>query len=324
MTRGTVDVVQALLSNLQKGGRYLLAVSGGKDSMCLLHAACQIKRQRGLTLEVAHVNYNLRAESGSDLNFVREQASLCELPFHALEVTENAPAGENIENWARRIRYHFFEECIKEHHLNFTLTAHTAHDLAETLLMRLISNKEPAGIMHRDTKRSLIRPLLHVPLHKVMSYIEHNEIPYVQDHTNSQTDLLRNRVRHVLIPHLEQHFDERIAEVLSYRAESLHDDLEALNTFVARQKEHISSESWGSPAWTSSLVEILNKWGSEQALCWRLISMILAEKVGYVPGRAHSLRALEVIIGKSLACEIPNGWELRRKKGGSLLLTRDS
>lgn len=171
----------------------LLAVSGGADSMFLLH-----HYRNASNLHVAHVNYNIRPDSHLDMKLVAEYCDQYSIPFHSMETT--TPPESNVEAWARDIRYDFFNSLIDSLNLDYIVTAHNYNDQVETFILRVERGTTLKGLacIHRDSG-TLFRPLLDYPKDYIYSECKRLEIPYREDSTNTDTKYMRNWVRHVYL-----------------------------------------------------------------------------------------------------------------------------
>ncbi len=126
----------------------------------MLHALTRVQRLKSLHLEVAHVDHGLRAESADDARFVQARCAELGVLFHVDRLGPK-PETENMEAWARRERYGFFRRVMRERDLHHLLTAHNAHDVAETLLMRLISKIKICLRLHRECWGCKVRLVWH-------------------------------------------------------------------------------------------------------------------------------------------------------------------
>ena len=183
---------------LRFGGRIGVAVSGGADSVFLLHAL----RDAGLAAVVLHVNHRLRgAESDRDEAFVRTLAAELGLPIEV--ATSPVPEG-NIEQEARRARYAFFEACIASGACDAVATGHTLDDQAETLVSRFLRGAGTAGLsgIRPVTDRGIVRPLLALRRDDIRASLASRNILWREDASNADTVFLRNRIRLDLMPQL--------------------------------------------------------------------------------------------------------------------------
>jgi len=187
-------------------GAYLvLAVSGGPDSMALLHGAARASPARGWRLAVAHLDHGLRPESADDAAFVTDAAAALRLPseLRRTDVAALARAeGRSIEDAGREARYRFLEEVAREGAL--IATAHTADDVAETVLMNLLRGSGLTGVRGIPPRRGrIIRPLLGERRAHLRALLDAAAIGYRLDPSNDDPAFLRNRIRGELLPILE-------------------------------------------------------------------------------------------------------------------------
>ncbi|KAB2878748.1 tRNA lysidine(34) synthetase TilS [bacterium] len=199
--------------------RVLLAVSGGMDSMALSHLIGILQLESKITIGIAHLNHRLRgAASDRDEAFVKTFALSHEYPFHCkrLDVRKQAKLSKkSIEEEAHNLRYTFFEKTAKQFGYNKICTAHHRSDQAETILMRIIKGSGMSGLSGIREKRGLfVRPLLVFSKEDIKKYVQAEKIKYVNDASNRDTAILRNRIRHDLIPLLRKKFDLQIEKHL--------------------------------------------------------------------------------------------------------------
>jgi tRNA(Ile)-lysidine synthase len=183
--------------------RYLLACSGGLDSMALAH----ILYAAGIQVELAHVNFGLRGtESDEDEEFVRNWAQDRSLPIHihrANTVEWADKKGISIQMAAREIRYQFFEETRNQHHLEGIILAHHQDDQLETIFLNLVRGTGIEGLYGMSERRGwLIRPLLPFSRVQLESYMEEIKQTWREDRSNASSDYKRNKLRHSGLPAL--------------------------------------------------------------------------------------------------------------------------
>ncbi len=192
-----------------KGSGMLCAVSGGADSVCLLHMMLELSKKEGFSVYAAHFNHGLRgAEAARDEEFVR---GLCEkwgvrCVFGAGDVKARIyETGETVEEGARALRYAFLQEAALRVGAERIATAHTANDQAETVLFRLARGTGSLGLGGIPAVRGeVIRPLLELSRREVEAYLKAREIPFVVDSTNADTRYARNHLRARVLPALEE------------------------------------------------------------------------------------------------------------------------
>ena len=222
---------------LPPGCTVVCAVSGGADSICLLHRLNQLRAIRPFTLVAAHYNHHLRgAESDRDEAFVKRwvedwcgpdpAAGQPPLPAVRLITGGGDVSGEakrlglGLEETARRMRYAFLEEAARAVGADRIATAHTADDNAETVLLHLIRGSGLQGLTGiRPRQGRLVRPLLTTTRREIEDYLELYHIPHVEDSTNQDDAYTRNQVRHQVIPLLDEinpWFVPRMADTIRY------------------------------------------------------------------------------------------------------------
>ena len=183
--------------------RYLLACSGGLDSMALAH----ILHAAGIQVELAHVNFGLRGtESDGDEEFVTNWAQDRSLPIHIHHANTAEWADKNgisIQMAAREIRYKFFEEIRNQYHLEGIILAHHQDDQLETIFLNLVRGTGIEGLYGMSDRRGwLIRPLLPFSRTQLESYMEEIKQTWREDRSNASSDYKRNKLRHSGLPAL--------------------------------------------------------------------------------------------------------------------------
>ena len=232
------------------GDTVVCAVSGGADSMALLFGLYLLRQKLQIRLEAAHFNHGLRGEeSDRDEAFVRRFCDRYDIPLHTASAAVRA-GEKGLEAAAREARYAFFDTLP-----GLIATAHTANDNAETVLMHLVRGTGLKGLGGITPKRQrLIRPMLLVTREQVLAFLEEYHVSYVEDSTNAADAFLRNRLRHHVMPLLEQE-NPSLAENLSAMALRLRLDEQALSQPAFRERE--ISVSWlleQSPARRSRVI----------------------------------------------------------------------
>lgn len=185
-----------LRSLLDPNSTYLLACSGGIDSMCL----AELLLKSGILFEIAHVNFQLREnESTGDEEFVLQWATRRGIPFHLRQVDTRAiseSSGSSIQMVARQIRYDFFEEIRLQKNLAGILLAHQEDDQLETIFLNLLRGTGIEGVYGMaDRKSWIIRPLLPFSRADIQRYMLENQLPWREDSSNGKSDYKRNKLR---------------------------------------------------------------------------------------------------------------------------------
>ncbi len=208
--------------------RLIVALSGGADSCALLDLLTRLPGY-DLHLVAAHLNHCLRgAESDGDEQFCRELAAGYGIPFESRRVDVKALAqagGLNLEDAGRRARITFLDHVRQQHGAAAVVTAHHGDDQAETVLMRLLRGSGMAGLsgMRYNNRRGYLRPLLDVTRAQIEQHLVQEGLAWREDASNRDTDFLRNRIRHELLPLLEQ-YNPAIRQRLTSAAAILADE----------------------------------------------------------------------------------------------------
>lgn len=209
-----------------RGDRVGVAVSGGADSVCLLHLLEELARQWNLSLAVLHLDHQLRgADSEADAAFVAELAERFRLPFHLRRVNV-AAVDDNLEQAARDARRAFFREVREAERLRCVATGHTRSDQAETVLFRLLRGAGTAGLsgIRPVTPDGLVRPLLDIERAEVVAWLREHGIPWREDSTNRDPAFARNRIRHHLLPELAASWNPQLVATLANMATLAQED----------------------------------------------------------------------------------------------------
>lgn len=226
---------------LARGDRVLVAVSGGPDSVALLHLLVELREELQLHLEVAHLQHGIRGEEArQDARFVAELAEQLKVPFHLRDVSlpaiRSAAGKGNLEALARAERYRFFAEVVCERGLDKVATAHTLDDQAETVLMwflrgsgmKGLGGMAPVQVLNSIggslSNLTVIRPLLETSKAEIVKYLAEKNQTFRLDRTNRDTALLRNWIRLELLPKIQERVDGHLSERLGQQAELLRDE----------------------------------------------------------------------------------------------------
>jgi len=209
----------------QPGQRVGVAVSGGADSVCLLHVLGELAPRWNLRLMVLHMDHKLRGEeSHRDAAFVRGLAATLDLPCELQETDVAAlcrETGDNIEQAARAARLEFFKRVTQAGTVDRVATGHTRSDQAETVLFRFLRGAGTAGLagIRPVTDQGVVRPLVEIDRQQIERYLREHGIAWRNDSTNASTAFARNRIRHELLPQLTRDWNPAMAETLAHTAD---------------------------------------------------------------------------------------------------------
>jgi tRNA(Ile)-lysidine synthase len=193
---------------LTKEDRVLIALSGGPDSMALLHLFNLLRAKYNLTIAAAHLDHAIRPVSTRDRQFCRQACQALQIKFYSKRL--NIPAlakrqGISLEEAGRAARYAYFDTLASKYKFNKIATGHTLDDAVETILFNLARGTGLSGLAGIPRKRdSIIRPLIDFEKKELLSWLKTVKVKYVQDTSNRSLAYARNRIRHKILPELEK------------------------------------------------------------------------------------------------------------------------
>jgi len=310
------------------GNRVLVAVSGGPDSVALLHILQGLKKQLEISLEVAHLQHGIRGEEADeDARFVAGLAErlglLCHVKTIDLPEMKRTSGKGSLEEMGRLQRYRFFAETAHRRELDAVATAHTVDDQAETFVMRLFRGAARTGlrgmapVRYLDGGRNrgsgnvlLIRPLLGATRREAMEFLDQRKLPFRIDRTNADLFYLRNWIRLKVMPELIERFGAELPARLGAQTEVLHDEEDYLADLTRQQLEKVSEGQ------NLNREAFLN---SNKALRRRMIRLLIEQRRGHL--RAIDFDHVEAALSLIAAgppqgrVAFPGGWELVREYG---------
>ena len=226
------------------GTRVLAAVSGGADSVALLHLLHEFAGRRAVGVQVAHLDHGLRRGSRTDRRFVEQLARQLELPCIAArrEVSALRRKDESPEEAARRVRWDFLNETAARAGCKRIATGHTLDDQAETILMRLVRGAGATALsgMSESGPGRVVRPLLAIEREALRSYLDRRGLSFREDPTNRNLRFDRNRVRRVVLPLLADNLNPRAAKHLVHAARRFREDALHLDSLAEAAFEELS------------------------------------------------------------------------------------
>jgi tRNA(Ile)-lysidine synthase len=228
---------------LDPGQRVGVAVSGGADSVFLLHALRELAPRLNLQLSVIHIEHGIRgAASVADAEFVAHLASTFGLPLHLRHADVPAMDG-NLEQDARNVRQAFYAELIASRTVDRVATGHTRADQAETVLYRILRGSGLAGLsgILPVTRERLIRPLLEVDRSEIEAWLREHGIAWREDATNRERTYARNRLRHEILPLLRAGFNPQLDQALANLATLARDEEDYWEAELARRLQPATS-----------------------------------------------------------------------------------
>ncbi len=192
---------------LENTDELVVGFSGGADSVCLLHTLNSLKDEFNYTLKAVHIHHGIRGEEAdSDESFARAFCSTNGIPFEAFRfncVEEAQKTKESLEECGRRLRYESFNRLCGDK--SKIATAHNANDNAETIIFNIVRGASVKGVCGIPyTRDNIIRPLLNCSRREIEGYCNENGLSFVTDSTNSSVEYTRNKIRHLIMPVLEE------------------------------------------------------------------------------------------------------------------------
>jgi tRNA(Ile)-lysidine synthase len=221
---------------IPRGASVMVALSGGPDSVALMHAMLAMRERFGYRLAAAHLNHGIRgAESDRDEAFVRDLCARLGLDLVVERAAGLIAGTSNLEERARDTRHRFLNSAADRIGAEFIALAHHADDQAETVVLRLLRGAGAAGLaaMHERGPGRIIRPMLAVTRAEARAYLAAIGADFVVDSSNNSGAILRNRIRTDLLPMLEREY----APGLAGRLVELADEMRALDDFVAAEAQ---------------------------------------------------------------------------------------
>lgn len=266
----------------EKGGHIVAAVSGGKDSACLLRVLKELSGSWPFTLEALHVNHGLRGEEADrDENFTRELCGRLGVKLTVLRADVRKTAAErrlSEEEAGRQVRYEALKALAEERRRErgegapacVIATAHHRDDSAETILLNLFRGSGLKGLGGiRPVSGSVIRPLIEISSQQIRSWMEENGFGWCEDSTNGDTDYARNRIRGQILPLAAKVNREASANIVRAGGFLAQADeyLESQAASLIGSRCFKDGEAFGVPAWVLSEVpEIIRIYGVRQML----------------------------------------------------------
>ena len=223
------EVITYLNRIMSNEDKIVVAVSGGPDSMFLLDTLLKVRESKVFDIIVAHVNHNVRFESYKEAECVKEYCEKNNMIFEYMIIDKYGT--NNFHDYARTIRYRFFESLVAKYNAKYLLTAHHGDDLMETILMRIVRGSTVSGYAgfnreNKFDKYTIIRPLITLTKKEIEEYMDNNNLWYAVDKSNMKDVYTRNRYRKYILPKLKEEnknvhkkflkFSEKITDVSNF------------------------------------------------------------------------------------------------------------
>lgn len=292
------------------GKRICVALSGGADSVCLLHYLYSHAAQFHISLSAVHVEHGIRGEESlRDLKFCENLCKSWNIPLET--VREDVPARarqarQSEEEAGRNLRYDVFLTILRENRADFVATAHHLGDVAETVLFRLARGTSLAGMRAVTERQGIIRPLLQTSRAEIEAYLTEHGLSHVEDSTNSDETYSRNYIRHSILPAFEK-LSARASEHLVHFAALAAEDDEYLQT-LARREVRMQQGDYCVPAnlpaplftraclWAMKLLGVQKDYTGAHFSELSALQTLQSGKKISLPGGAEAVREYENIV----------------------------
>lgn len=303
----SIENLEIVYNNINKlklnsNDTIIVAVSGGPDSMALLHLLIKNREVNKFNIVCAHVDHNVRKESASELLFVKEYCGKNNVIFESMKIEEKIT--NNFESIARNIRYNFFKSLIKKYNAKYLFTAHHGDDLIETILMRIVRGSNLNGYagfkyISKQDNYYQVKPLITVTKQDIINYNKDNNIDWVEDKTNKEDIHTRNRYRNYILPKLKEENKQVNLKFLKY-SETL---LEA-NDYIESQVDKVFASIYVDDKINLSLFNEQDRF-IKKCILYRILKIIYQDDIHNINDKhIDSLLDLSVING-SASCNLP-------------------
>ena len=310
---------RAALALLPRVSPVLAAVSGGGDSVALLHLLSRLAPRRGLRIVAAHLDHALRRGSTGDRRFVERLCHELDIPCIAERhpVVEQRRRDESVEEAARRVRRDFLLEVAARTGCDRIATGHTLDDQAETVLMRLVRGAGATGLlgMSPDGSPPFVRPLLGLERQALRAWLARQGLEHREDPTNRRPGADRNRVRARILPVIARELNPRAAHHLVAAAGRLREDALLLDQMAADALDgaRLAASTYETAAFVRA----------PHPIAARMVRLALV-RAGADPRRISSrhVEAVLALCGSRSAArvDLPGHLHARRQRGGRLAI----
>jgi tRNA(Ile)-lysidine synthase len=295
----------------EPGSRVLVAVSGGPDSLCLLHALVRLRRLLKIDTLCFHFDHRLRQGSEKDAAYVRMQARRLDVPFFLRRAATVPARGESVEAWAHIARYQALTEVLEELEGGVAAVGHTADDQAETVLLALLRGGGLEAVSGmKPVNGPVVRPLLETSRQETEAFCGSLGLRPRRDPMNEDPAFMRVAIRRRVIPQLERSLGRNLRAVLARTGTLLRQDAEFLDQLArAARSEVIEEEEAGVARLHAQRLREL-----AAPLSGRIVRAALLD-LGSLPEAAHVDAVMALASARAGQwIELPGGLIARREK----------
>lgn len=226
---------------VSKDSKYVVAVSGGVDSVALLN---MLFKENYIKIVVAHVNHGIRQNSNKDAVLVSSLAKKYKYKYEYIELKLGPMSSEAL---ARKERYDYLHQIKQKYNASAIVTAHHKDDVIETCIINIIRGTGRSGVSSLRSNKDVVRPLLHVSKLEIINYAKENNLEWQEDITNSDTTILRNKLRHTVIPKMSAKQKEQLLAIITqteYKNSQIDKELQALVYKGLHKGQPVLKRSW--------------------------------------------------------------------------------
>lgn len=225
---------------IKQNDKIVIGVSGGPDSICLLHILNELKQTLKIEIVVAHINHMIRKEAEEETQYVQEFCNKLKIECYIKRINVIEKSNQEkigTEEAGRKVRYDFFEEVLQKVGANKIATAHNANDNAETVLMNIFRGSGTSGLKGIEPIRDgrYIRPIIECERNEIEEYCKFNDLEPKIDKSNFENIYTRNKIRNIIIPQIKSEFNPNIIESLNKLSTLARQE----NDFIQRYVEDI-------------------------------------------------------------------------------------
>ncbi|MDI1472408.1 MAG: tRNA lysidine(34) synthetase TilS [Thermodesulfovibrio sp.] len=246
-----MDLLQKVEKTIEKfnmlsiGDHVLVGLSGGPDSVCLLHVLRELKIKYKLKISASYIDHGLRPnETPKEIEFCQKICNDLDLPFYtkSVDVREFAKQEKiNLQESARILRYGALDQISLNIKADKIAVAHNADDQAETVIMRLLRGSGPAGLSGiPPVRKKIIRPLIEIERVEIEEYLNKRNIQYIKDPSNESLKYLRNKIRHTLMPVIKS-ISPQATKIISKTADIMREENDYINVAVTKSLMRLMS-----------------------------------------------------------------------------------
>jgi tRNA(Ile)-lysidine synthase len=278
--------------------KIVIGVSGGPDSMCLLHILNEIKNEFGFEIVVAHINHMIREEADEETKYVEEYCKKINVDCYVKKVNVVEKSNEEkigTEEAGRKVRYDFFEEILNKVGANKIATAHNANDNAETVLMNIIRGTGTSGLKGiepiRDNK--FIRPIIECERAEIEEYCELQKLNPKIDKSNFENVYTRNKIRNIIIPEIKKEINPNVVNSLNKLSNLAKQENEFLQKYVddIMEKKLIIDKKINNSLETNQLVLNLKQFNKLDTV---IKNRVIIKSIEIVKGSTQGIEKIHI------------------------------